>query len=172
MAVSILLANDSERERATRDQLAALLHRYDLRRWQFTDMVSIEQGVVPHSHPVLTLNTFLLGDDARLLATYLHEQLHWFCEQHEVAATRAIDELRGLYPVVPIGLPEGAKSEFSSYLHLVIGYLEHAALGELLGPDDAHRVAEGWSHYTWIYATVLRDFDAIGDIVQRYSLLP
>jgi hypothetical protein len=172
MAVSILLANDSERERATRNQLVALLERYDLGRWQFTDQIRIEQGVVPHSHPVLTLNTYLLGDDARLLAVYLHEQLHWYCEQHEAATTRAIDELRDSYPYVPVGLPEGAKSEFSSYLHLIIGYLEYAALIELLSPDEARRVVVDWTHYTWIYATVLRDFNAIGDIVRRCSLLP
>jgi hypothetical protein len=174
MAVNISLANDSERERQTRDQLVALLQRYDLDRWLFTDVVRIEQGVIPHSHPVLTLNTYVLGDDARLLAIYLHEQLHWFCDQREAATERAIEELRGIYPVVPVGLPEGAKSEFSSYLHLVIGDLEYAALIDVVGPDDARQVIEGWcqSHYTWIYATVLRDFDMIEAIVARHDLLP
>jgi hypothetical protein len=172
MTVRIELANDSKRERATQDQLLTLLQRHNLERWQCTDVVRIEQGVVPHSHPVLTLNTYLLGDDARLLATYLHEQLHWFSTQHQDATELAIDELRRVYPVVPVGLPEGAKSEFSSYLHLVICWLEHAALAELLGPIEARRVVESWSHYTWIYATVLRDIGTIGDIVQRHSLLP
>lgn len=174
MTVTIVLASDTAREQATRDHLAALLQTYDLRRWQFTDLVRIEQGVVPHSHPVLTLNTYLLGDDARLLAVYLHEQLHWFCERHEAAVARAIDELRGLYPIVPVGLPEGARSEFSSYLHLIIGYLEYTALIALRGPDDARDVIAGWcqSHYTSIYVTVLRDFGRIGPIVARHGLLP
>jgi hypothetical protein len=172
MAVSISLANDSERERQTRDQLVALLQRYELRRWQFTDVVRIEQGVIPHSHPVLTLNTYVLGDDARLLAIYLHEQLHWFCEQHEAATERAIAELRDIYPVVPVGLPEGARSEFSSYLHLVICYLEYLALIELLGPGEAQRMVDGWTHYAWIYATVRRDLDTIGNIVARHDLHP
>jgi hypothetical protein len=172
MAVSIVLANESEREQATRYQLCALLQRHSLDRWQFTDVVRIEQGAIPHSHPVLTLNTYLLGDDARLLAVYVHEQLHWFCHHHEAASNRAINDLRAVYPVVPVGLPEGAKSEFSSYLHLAIGYLECAALIELLGPGEARRVLEGWTYYTWIYDTVLRDFDTIGAIVERHNLLP
>jgi hypothetical protein len=172
--MKISLANDTQRERQTRDQLLALLQRYELRRWRFTDVVRIEQGVIPHSHPELTLNTYLLGDDARLLAVYLHEQLHWFCDQRKQSAEWAIEELRGIYSVVPVGLPEGAKSEFSSYLHLVIGYLEYAALIEVLGLDDARQVIEGWcqSHYTWIYATVLRDVNLIGEIVARHNLLP
>jgi hypothetical protein len=76
MPLTICLAHDSARERRTRDQLLALLARYEPQRWQCTDTVRIEQGVIPHSHPVLTLNTYVLGDDARLLAIYLHEQLH------------------------------------------------------------------------------------------------
>lgn len=170
--MNISLANASQRERQTRDQLVALLQCYDLRRWQVTDAVRIEQGVIPHSHPVLTLSTYLLGDDARLLAIYLHEQLHWFCDQREAAVERAIEELRRIYLVVPVGLPEGGKSEFSSYLHLVIGSLEYLALVELIGTDEARLVIESWTHYTWIHATIQRDIGTIRAIVERHDLLP
>lgn len=37
----------------------------------------IEANAVAHSHPVLTLNTCHLDDDHKLLATFIHEQLHW-----------------------------------------------------------------------------------------------
>ena len=38
------------------------------------DRVLIENWAVPHSHPVLTMNTRTAGDD--LLSTYLHDQMH------------------------------------------------------------------------------------------------
>lgn len=37
----------------------------------------MQQFVHPHSHPVLTMNA-RPGEDDRILATYLHEQIHWF----------------------------------------------------------------------------------------------
>lgn len=67
----------SKREREIREQLLCLLRKYDLGKWLFTREIRIEEGATPHSHPVLTLNTRHLGDDSLLLASFIHEQLHW-----------------------------------------------------------------------------------------------
>jgi hypothetical protein len=55
--VTITCVNETPPEIATAERLRALLARYDLRRWRFTDHVRIEDSVIPHSHPVLTLST-------------------------------------------------------------------------------------------------------------------
>jgi hypothetical protein len=103
-----------------------LLHTYDLHTWLFTRDVLIQSGVIPHSHPVLTLNTRYVDDDTAQLATFVHEQLHWFLTDHvERAKTNAaLTELRALYPTVPTALPEGAMGERSTYLHLIVCHLE------------------------------------------------
>jgi hypothetical protein len=168
----IWLATGSEPEIRTREQLLALLRRYDLGKWQFTKRIRIdERARLPHSHPVLTLNTRYDGN--LLLSIYLHEQLHWFVWRHR-SAKAVIEELRRYYPRVPVARPEGSGSEVSSRQHYLVCYLEYAALIELLDLDEARRVIEHWSghHYTEIYKTVLRDSDAIGEIVSRHSLVP
>jgi hypothetical protein len=73
---------------------------------------------------------------------------------------------------VPVEQPEGAGSERSSYLHLIVCYLEYASLIEVLGPAEARRVIEHWSndHYREIYRTVLHDADALGELVARHGL--
>lgn len=168
MAISISLANGSEPEVKTRERLLALLERYDLSKWEFTCQVCIDgKARIPYSHPVLTLNTRHVNDDAMLLATYLHEQLHWFVSGPSWNA--AIKELRGLYPSVPVGGSEGARNQYSTYLHLIVCYLEYKALIELLGADEARRVLERKGHYKWIYASILRDYERIGEIVSPYS---
>ncbi len=171
--VSISLATGSEREARAREQLLRLLDRYDLRRWQATNRVRIEQGVIPHSHPVLTLNTKYLDNDALALSTYLHEQLHWSVWRRNPRKRRAIRELRQRYPSPPVGHPEGASSEYESYLHYLVCYLEYATMIEVVGPDQARRVVDFWctDHYTEIYKTVLQDFDAIREIVARHGLV-
>ncbi|MCH7697333.1 MAG: hypothetical protein IH865_00140 [Chloroflexi bacterium] len=172
--LSISLANGTEREGRARDQLLRLLDLYNLRRWQFTNRVRIEQGVIAHSHPVLTVNTLHPDDDSLALSTYLHEQLHWFTWRRYRKARRALGDLRSRYPDPPIAFPEGAGDKGSSYLHYLVCYLEYWSMIEVVGPEEARRVMEARfeSHYTEIYRTVLRDFEEIGEIVSRYDLLP
>ena len=71
---------------------------------------------------------------------------------------------------MPVGLPEGADSEYSTYGHLVDCYLEIVADRELLGPERTKVVVTNKPWYTWIYGTVLRDEDRIASIVNRYQL--
>lgn len=59
------------------DMLTGLRLRYDLARFEYTRRVRIAPTEIPHSHPVLTLNTFV-RDEVALVSTYLHEQMHWY----------------------------------------------------------------------------------------------
>src|SRR5918911_4326373 len=114
--VEISLKNNSESEAQTKERLQKLLQRYDLSKWMFTRKIMIEDKVIPHSHPVLTLSTREDGDV--LLATFVHEQIHWFLDEHSERTEKAKKELRAIYPKVPVGPPDGARDEDSSYLHL------------------------------------------------------
>src|SRR5690242_10916965 len=81
-AIDIRLHTGTPLEERGRDQLRRLLRTYDLHKWLFTRDILIQSGVIPHSHPVLTLNTRYLVDDTAELATFVHEQLHWFLTDH------------------------------------------------------------------------------------------
>src|SRR5215472_1844855 len=135
--VRIELKNDTTRERQTKEQLERLLASYDLRKYTFTDEVIVDEHSIPHSHPVLTLHTRHLNSDDQLLSTYVHEQLHWYLTAHREQTQSAEAELRKLYPKVPVGYPNGADDEESTYLDLIDCYLEMQADRQLLGPDRA-----------------------------------
>jgi hypothetical protein len=105
--LSISLTHGDAKERATQNQLERLLSQYDLTQWIFTTSVVIDEDAIPHSHPILTLHTRHLRDDDLLLSTFIHEQAHWFFDQHHSDAAKALSELRGLYPSIPVGFPEG-----------------------------------------------------------------
>lgn len=95
--IAINLKHDSERERQTEEQLQRLVNSYDLRKYTFTHAVLIDERSIPHSHPVLTLHTRHLNSDDQLLSTYVHEQLHWFLEQHLPQTRAAESDLRSIY---------------------------------------------------------------------------
>lgn len=173
-ALTITCAHEADDEMATARQLLTLLRRYDLGRWRFTQTIQIDREAIPHSHPVLTLHTRHLDDDGLLLATYLHEQSHWFIGEHAEGLARAIGALRLRYPAPPIGYPDGARDEYASYVHYVVCYLEWRALLDIVGDEEAMRIFAFWrgDHYRSIYAAVMDDADAIGAIVTRHVGLP
>ena len=172
--LEITLKHNTKEEAQTKEQLLRLMKSYDLSKWIFTKSVLIDKDVIPHSHPVLTLSARHLKDDELLLSTFVHEQLHWHLVQKDKDTDAAIKELRALFPKVPTEGPEGANGEESTYLHLLVNYLEYRADRELLGELKAKQVMQFWAtdHYTWVYKTVLERAPDIGNIAFKYKLVP
>jgi len=172
--LDISLKSGSQSEIQTKEQLQRLVKTYDLSKWIFTKAILIDEKSIPHSHPVLTLHTRHLKDDDLLLSTFVHEQLHWFLVQKDKETNEAIKELRVAFPKVPVGFPEGSEDEESTYLHLLVNYLEYRADRELLGELRAKQVMDFWStdHYKWVYKTVLERTRDIGNIAFKHKLIP
>ncbi len=171
--IEIALKSGTLREVQTKEQLQRLLKTYDLSTWIFTRSILIDEKAIPHSHPVLTLHTRHLKDDDLLLSTFVHEQLHWFFVQNDQETKEAMKDLRTTFPKVPVGFPDGAEDEQSTYLHLLVNYLEYRADRELLGELRARQVFEFWAsdHYRWVYKTVLERTRDVGDIAFRHKLI-
>ena len=172
--LDIALKQGSASEAQTKDQLQRLVKTYDLSKWVFTKSILIDEKAIPHSHPVLTLSTRHLKDDELLLSTFVHEQAHWFISQNSKNTEAAVKELRALFPKVPVGFPEGGSDEYSTYIHLIVIYLENRANRELFGELRGRQVMDFWAsdHYTWIYKTVLERPRDIGEIAFKHRLVP
>ena len=172
--VEITTVNETPREKGAAKLLEAFMMANNLHRWKFTDKVQIDSRAIPHSHPVLTLHTRHMdkGKADLLLATYLHEQLHWHLHQNEAATDDAIEALRDLFPGVPVGFPEGARDERSTYLHLLVCYLEMDAVSQLLSPQRTQAILDFWKsdHYTWVYQQVEERGDEIEAVIAKFGL--
>jgi hypothetical protein len=159
-----------------RDMLAALRRRHDLTRYEFTRIVRIMPGGDTFAHPVLTLGNRFADSEDLLLSTYLHEQMHWYLwhlgtpERDMVAPF--YDELVRRYPDAPTELPDGARSYDATYSHLVVNWLEIAATAEFIGRERALAVARAQRSYRWIYRTVLKDWDLLGELYERHDIVP
>ena len=172
--LDITLVNNSKPEAATRDQLIRLLGQYDVSDLIWTQKIAIDSKATPHSQPVLTLSTRYLKQDKQLLATFVHEQYHWYEDKHRADTDAAIAELRRAWRLLPVGAPEGAEDEDSTYLHVITCYAEYQALKRTLGEGDARKVMEFWSndHYKAIYKLVMAEEVGVGAIVRRHGLWP
>ncbi|MCE7993281.1 MAG: hypothetical protein HEP71_14945 [Roseivirga sp.] len=159
----------TDREKEVIPKVQEILNKYDLTKWVFTDKIIIEAFAIPHSHPVLTLNTKPQSQD-ELLSTFLHEQIHWYVDENKSSEQKAIAEFKKKYKNVPFGNREGAKDEYSTYLHLIVCYLEFKSMVDLVGEERAEKVMRDTNHYTWIYETVLKDRKSIGKTLAKNKL--
>jgi hypothetical protein len=172
--LEIALKQGTPDEARTRDQLERLLATYGLAPWIYTKSIVIDERAIPFSHPVLTLHTRHMKDDELLLSTFVHEQFHWFLVERRAGTEEAIADLRRLFPTVPAGGTAGARDEYSTYLHLLVCFLEQQADRQLLGELKTKQVMDFWAtdHYTWVYQTVISRSREIGQIMRDRKLMP
>lgn len=151
--------NGDHIENEGKDQMERILKTYSsvINNWLFTNEIVIDKTVIPFSHPVLTLNCKYLQNDSQQLATFLHEQFHWFVSNRSSAEKNTINEFKQIFFEVPVGGKLGARDVYSTYLHLIVCDLEYQALTKIFGEIPAKNILSTWNHYTWIYKTVTGD---------------
>jgi hypothetical protein len=156
-AVKITLRSGTPAEKLAKAQLERIIAAFPIDRWLLTRDIFIDEDVIPHSHPVLTLNAHQLENDTVQVGNLLHEEFHWLEEARPDPREAAIAAFRELYPDAPAAGPAGARDKSSTYLHLIVCDMEFQALAILVGELAARRILAAKPYYTWIYNRVLRD---------------
>jgi hypothetical protein len=158
-----------------RTMLLKLRRDFDLSPYEYARQVRIAPEEIPHSHPLLTLNT-RIREEAALLSTYLHEQMHWYVTWYShtrYSGWKAVwAALLTHYPKVPESFPEGAHTIQSSYLHLVVNWLEIEASAQFLGRPKAVEIAEKNFVYSGLYRIVLADWNSLAELYRTNALTP
>lgn len=159
-----------------RAMLEALRRRHDLSRYEYTKVVRIVPGGDTFARPILTLGNRFADSEDLLLSTYLHEQMHWYL-WHLGTPDRDMlepfyDELVRRYPQAPVDLPDGARNYDATYSHLVVNWLEVAATSEFIGRERAFNIASTQRSYRWIYRTVVKDWESLGELYEHHGIVP
>ncbi len=156
-----------------KQNMLQLAQVYDLSPFLFTKKIHIESMVIPHSHPVLTLNTRSAEKPKKILSVWMHEELHWWMEKNAKTTSLAIKELKKIYPQAPKGM---GKNDDSTLLHLMVCYLEMKALALYIGDKESRVIIEEIMKkdklYPWVYYQVLYKDFAIKKVLKKYKLTP
>jgi len=169
----IRLKNGTPIEERKKEQMERLAKQYDLKKWTITRDILIEQGVRPHSSPVLTLNGRWPDEDDLALSMYLHEQAHWvLIERHRGQMNDLFHDLKRVVPGLPTEFPQGSGDERDTYIHLAVIMLEWQGMEDLFGAERARKVMDfkKTDHYTAIYPAVLEHRDELQKVLHRYSI--
>ncbi len=158
-----------------RQDIEHMIRIYDLTPLIFTHKIEIESRKVPsRSHPVLTLNTRFAENPQKILASFIHEQLHWWTSMNRVQTLKAIAELERKFPGAP---REGKnKTNKTTYEHLIVCLLEYDALAFYLDKKKATKTIWEFINrdriYPWSYSKVLKNYATINQIILRNKLKP
>ena len=156
-----------------RQNLLQLSQVYDLTPFLFTKKIQIESKVIPHSHPVLTLNTRFAERPSQLLALFLNQQFHWWLKLHPEQTSAAILELKKSLPNAPETLSLGKDSTF---LKILAGQLEAMALEYYLGHQETQKILTDKimqeKQDPWIYKVILARGDELKTLLRGHRLLP
>jgi hypothetical protein len=172
--LNIKEVNPNKWTHLTKQNLEHLIQVYDLEPFIFTDLIHIQSRVVPHSHPILTLNSRFAEAPHRLLAVFLHEQLHWWLEKNQEKVKLAKLDLKKIFLAIP---KEGmARNQDSTYLHFIVCYLEYRALQHFLGKKQADHILMTMIKedkvYPWIYGRIFEKYQEIEKIIRQHDLEP
>lgn len=174
MRLKVRLASGDEPQRRVRRRLFQILGSYkEVSDWFFTNEVLIDDSKDSHSHPVLTIGSAGIGiqTDLGLLSTFIHEQFHWHLSQHPERVKLAIDDLKTRYLHVNVGTENGgARNEESTYLHLLVCFLEAEALSLMVGRKRAMGFILRKPYYFWVYKKVASDHEVLATILARRGL--
>ena len=158
-----------------RELLFRLRAEFDLAPFEYCRKVRIAPLEIPYSHPEITLGTWA-NDELALLASYLHEQMHWYASWYSNVRPEQWGDistnLRQRYPQVPTRGPEGAPDEESTYLHLVVNWLEIEVTGRFFDRERVIAHAAALPYYRWIYRTVIDDWEPLGALYAARGLVP
>jgi hypothetical protein len=158
----------------TKKNMLGLASEYNLDPYLYTKKINIESRVIPHSHPILTLNTRNAEFPQKILSSWLHEEFHWWADMNGENIEKAVADFRTMYPVLPQVV--GARNEYSTYLHLVVCFLEYKAVSLYLGEVKAREMLLEFATvdaiYPWIYTQILNRTIEIENVVKDHKLLP
>ena len=160
----------------TRQNLEQLLQVYDLRPYLLTLDIQIQSQAYPQTQPILTLNTRFAEQPNKLLAVFIHEQLHWWATKKSGEINKAIGEIKSLLPTVPE--KELGTDENLAYLETIICFFEYKTMIQLLNKKEANKVLRDFIHTDkvnpWINTQVYLKFKAIEAVLKKHkiSLIP
>jgi hypothetical protein len=165
--VDIRTAHETAAENDARAALREVLAEHDLRRWMFTDLVTVDETIRGGlSHPLTVSPALMVRRPALALTTFLHEQLHW-TEGPGTEAGAVEASKRWPDPPPP---PAGAADARSTWTHLSVCALEYLSLAEILGPAAATAELRQHTGYSWIYEQILADPGWFSGFLHRHGL--
>lgn len=164
--MTISAKNETTEELETVKALEAVCEKYTIP--SFTDEVVVEKEAIPHSHPVLTLNT-RDTDERLLLKKLVHEQFHWYAQEHPnyhacIAYLKTKYENDGEHN-------KSGKHPDSYWEHIIVCFNTRACLRRILPDEDIAWIYEQWQPYPTLEKLIVERYEEVETDLQKFDIV-
>ena len=164
--MEIITKNNTEKELKAKKLLEEIIQKYNPPI--FTKKVMIATGSIPHSHPVLTLNT-RDTEERKYLEMFVHEQLHWFA-QNQPKYDQCITFLKKRYKDNGECNKSGTYPN-SFWEHIIVNFNTRNILNQLLSKDDVDYIYSDWQAYPKTEKLVVDNFKEIKKQIESFGMV-
>lgn len=134
----------------------------------FTNEVCVEKDTIPHSHPILTLNT-RSKDERSILLTLTHEQFHWYVQNHQ-KYKGCIAYLKLKYKDGSVNNESGKYPE-SYWEHIIVCFNTRNYLKNILSTSDFDWVYQQWLPYPIIEKLIVERHAEIEIDLKKFEMV-
>lgn len=146
--------------------LESLIKKYKVP--EFTYEIIVEKGVIPHSHPVLTMNT-RKQSDINALEILIHEQFHWYSSNHP-NQKKCIEYLKTKYKDDGEHNKSG-KYPDSYWSHIIVCFNTRNWLKKILSEEEIESIHKEWSGYKTLEEKITDNFDHIKSELEQFEMV-
>ncbi len=166
MIFNIYSKNNSANELEVVSVLKSVCKNYNMP--VFTNEIAVEEGVVPHAYPILTINT-RVKEPRLLLKTLVHEQFHWYTKEHPQYAG-CIAYLKKNYK------NDGEHNKSCTYPnsyweHIIVCYNTRNYLESKLSQKDILWIYEQWQPYPELEKLIVQKKEVIKKELEKFGIL-
>jgi len=165
MEIEVSTKNNTAKEQEVKSILEDLLSKY--KTPLFTSQIIVEEKSVPHSHPILTLNT-RNTEPLFLLKTFIHEQFHWFT-QDKPNYKECITYLKK-YPDLR-DCNKSGKYPNSFWEHLIVCWNTRNFLQKTLEKDKVDFIYTDWQAYPLTEGFVQDNFESLRRDFEQFQMV-
>jgi hypothetical protein len=135
---------------------------------EFTELVLVEEKVVPHSHPILTLNT-RSKDKLDILKTLVHEQFHWYASNHP-KYNECISLLKMRY--IDDGEHNRSGRNPNSYWeHIIVCFNTRNYLERILTKEEVSYVYSLWQPYSTLEQSIAANYGEYKKFLESFEII-
>jgi len=151
--MNISTFNNREDELKTVELLREIISNYSVP--EFTEEILVRDGAIPHSHPILTLNT-RQSDKLGLLQTLVHEQFHWYV-QTRPKYKECVAHLKDIYQ------DDGEHNKSGNYPnsyweHIIVCFNTRFYLQKIISDTELKEIYSQWQPYPTLEKYVEENF--------------
>lgn len=166
--------NNTRAEQEMKILIERVISKYDF-PWFAPKKIKIIPNTTPRSHPVIIINTRILGEprdkqDILVLEVLIHENFHWWKHKTD-DKMKAIKKLQELYPEKGRDFTSKHPTEYSYWEHIIVNWNTLNVLTKILSKKDVDYIYSRFRPYPTLDKYIRSNFNKVKNELDQVGMI-